>query len=159
MIVRQASTWSGTKEVQWVTCVTGYIWMISSCVLHVSPVQGVVHGSPPPCDTPSALYTSVIAVTWEAGVVAVTNTGTLHRRTNITTQHCNLIRTCPLRIAVAYHIRNVEAMIVVCLMNWLELHYMDLTYVNDSTVFARLLLNLTSRGKHKFCNRWQFVIW
>jgi len=67
----------------------------------------------------------------------VTNTGTLHRRTNITTHHCNLIRTCPLKIAVAYYIRNVETMIVVCLMN-----YMNLTHVNHKQLQAVLILLL-----------------
>ena len=127
----QGSKWSGTK-VQRVLCVIGYISMMSVCALHVIPVQGLVHGSP--CisldGTPSALYTSPTACASEGDVCAVINTGTLHRRTTITTQHCSLIRTCPLRIAVAYHIRNIEAMIAVCLMNWHELHCMDLTHVN-----------------------------
>ena len=70
----------------------------------------------------------------------MTNTGTLHRRTNITTQHCNLIRACPLRIAVAYHIRNVEAMTVVSLMNIHGLHYMDLTHVSNCKQVLILLL-------------------
>ena len=148
MIARHGSEWSGTKEVQRGLCVIGYIKTMLPCALHVSPAHP--HGSPciQPDGAPSALYTSVIACVWDC---AVTNTGTLHRRTNITTQHCNLIRSCPLRIAVAYHIRNVEAMIVVCLMNWHELYYMDLTHVNHKQLQA-ISDSVSSSKVQSLCN-------